>query len=282
MKQESVEFFSEILFKDLSCLNFLESDFVMVNGWLAEHYRIPGVHTQRFTRVAAPTARGGGALAQGSVLLAYSTGQDAHAVNRGVWIRSRLLGDPPSEPPPNVPAIGAQKDEPTQRGPLSIKQRLESHLTAGTTCYDCHKDIDPWGVAMEGFDAVGLPRTKIKLLPDIKKSDLHPSVSRAGGGTVVKDVVIDGQAIDGLLPLKQFLLEQRHGQFAYGFTRHMLSSALGRPLTFRDEPIVRVLQSEFEENGYNMRGLIKAIVTSTVYRQGSQSNTSKSSLRQRQ
>ena len=83
MKQESVEFFSEILFKDLSCLNFLESDFVMVNAALAEHYAIPGVHTQRFVRVAAPNSRGGGALAQGSVLLAYSTGQDAHAVNRG-------------------------------------------------------------------------------------------------------------------------------------------------------------------------------------------------------
>ena len=122
---------------------------------------------------------------------------------------------------------------------------------------------------MEGFDAVGLPRTKIKLLPDIKKSDLHPSVLRSGGGTVVKDVVIDGQAIDGLLPLKQFLLEQRHGQFAYSFTRHMLSYALGRPLTYRDEQTVLALQTEFEENGYNMRGLIKAIVTSTVYRQGS-------------
>ena len=126
---------------------------------------------------------------------------------------------------------------------------------------------------MEGFDAVGLPRTKIKLLPDFKKSDLHPSISRAGGGTVVKDVVIDGQAIDGLLPLKNFLLEQRHGQFAYGFTRHMLSSALGRPLTYRDDQTVLALQTEFEESGYKMRSLIKAIVTSSVFRQGSQSKT---------
>ena len=269
MKQESIEFFSELLFRDLSCLNLLESDFVMVNAALAEHYAIPEVHTQRFVRVAAPISRGGGALAQGSVLLAYSTGQDAHAVNRGVWIRSRLLGDPPSDPPPGVPSLPAPSRNGKPGDPVSIKQKFELHLKTGTTCYDCHKDIDPWGVAMEGFDAVGLPRTKIKLLPDIKKSDLHPSVLRSGGGTVVKDVVIDGQAIDGLLPLKQFLLEQRHGQFAYSFTRHMLSYALGRPLTYRDEQTVLALQTEFEENGYNMRGLIKAIVTSTVYRQGS-------------
>jgi hypothetical protein len=248
MKQESIAFFSEILFKDLSCLNFLESDFVMVNGWLADHYRIPGVYTPRFTRVAAPKARGGGALAQGSVLLAYSTGQDAHAVNRGVWIRSRLLGDPPSDPPPNVPALNAQKDKTTQTGPRSIKQRIESHLAAGTACYDCHKDIDPWGIAMEGFDAVGLPRTKIK---DV--------------GPVVKDVVIDGQAIDGLVPLKQYLLRDRRKAFAYAFTRHFLSYALGRPISYRDEAQVIALQSTFENSGYNMRALIKAIATSPAF-----------------
>ena len=92
-------------------------------------------------------------------------------------------------------------------------------------------------------------------------------------GPVVKQVVIDDQEIDGLLPLKQFLLKRRREQFAYGFTSHMLSYALGRPLTFRDEPTVRALQAEFEKSGYNMRTLIKAIVTSTVYRQGTELKT---------
>ena len=90
---------------------------------------------------------------------------------------------------------------------------------------------------------------------------------------MVKQVVIDEQEIDGLLPLKQFLLKQRHEQFSYGFTCHMLSYALGRPLTFRDETTVRTLQAEFEKSGYNMRTLIKAIVTSTVYRQGTELKT---------
>jgi hypothetical protein len=135
---------------------------------------------------------------------------------------------------------------------------LDLHLKAGTTCYDCHKDIDPWGIATEGFDAVGLPRTTIR-----------------NAGPVMKKVVIDEVEINGLLPLKQFLLQQRHEQFAHGFTRHMLSYALGRPLTFRDEPILRNLQSEFAESGYNMRSLIKSIVTSTIYRQGSQSKNQK-------
>ena len=256
MKQECVEFFSHVLRKDLSCLSFLESEFVMVNETLAEHYGIADVFTPRFMHVAAPAHRGGGVLAQAAVMLAQSNGQDAHTVNRGVWIRSRLLGDPPSDPPPDIPALSEPSGDAKASVSVSIKQRLDLHLKTGTTCYDCHKDIDPWGIATEGLDAVGLLRTTIQK-----------------AGPVVKKVVIDEQEIDGLLPLKQFLLKQRHRQFAHGFTRHMLSYALGRPLTFRDEPIVRALQSEFKESGYNMRILIKAIVTSTVYRQSTQLKT---------
>ncbi|MCP4098600.1 MAG: DUF1585 domain-containing protein, partial [Planctomycetaceae bacterium] len=172
------------------------------------------------------------------------------AVNRGVWIRSRLLGDPPSDPPPDIPSLPEPSGD-AKTGAVSVKQRLDLHLKTGTTCFDCHKDIDPWGIAAEDFDAVGLPRTKIQK-----------------AGPVVKKVVIDEQEINGLLPLKQFLLKHRQEQFAYGFTRHMLSHALGRPLTFRDEKTVLALQSEFKKSGYNMRILIKAIVTSNEFRQG--------------
>ena len=235
---------------------------MLVNETLAEHYGIADVFTPRFMPVAAPKHRGGGVLAQAAIMLAQSDGQDAHAVNRGVWIRSRLLGDPPSDPPPDIPSLPEPSDD-AKTGPVSARQRLELHLKAGTTCYDCHKDIDPWGIATEGFDAVGLPRTTIQK-----------------AGPVVKKVVIDEHEIDGLLSLKQFLLKHGHEQFAYGFTRHMLSYALGRPLTFRDERIVRALQSEFEESGYSMRTLIKSIVTSTVYQHGSQADIQDQSIQE--
>jgi hypothetical protein len=255
MKQECVEFFAHVLNHDLSCLSFLESEFVMVNETLAEHYGIADVFSPRFVPVAAPDHRGGGVLSQAAILLAQSNGQDTHAVNRGVWIRSRLLGDPPSDPPPDVPSLPAPSGD-AKTGAVSVKQRLDLHLKTGTTCYDCHKDIDPWGIATEGFDAVGLPRTTIQK-----------------AGPVIKNVVIDKQEIDGLLPLKQFLLKHRHKEFSYGFTRHMLSYALGRPLSFLDEKTVLALESEFKDSGYNMRSLIKAIVTSNEFRQGSQSKT---------
>ena len=246
MKLESVAFFSEILHRNLSCMNFLESDFVMLNDMMAEHYGVPPVHTARFVRAPALKTRGGGILTQGSFLLGHSNGQDAHAIKRGVWLRGRLLGDPPADPPPEIPGLEEQPSDGKPQGrELSIKKKFDRHLATGTTCYDCHKDIDPWGIAMEGFDAVGLPRTRI-----------------VGAGLVMKDVAIAGRPVNGLLPLKQYLFEKHRDDFSRGVTQHMLSYALGRPLTYRDEQQIADLQAVFKKSGYQMRSLIHAIATS--------------------
>jgi len=252
MKLESVAFFSEILHRNLSCMNFLESDFVMLNDMMAEHYGAPPVHTARFVRATALKTRGGGILTQGSFLLGHSNGQDAHAIKRGVWLRGRLLGNPPADPPPEVPGLTEQPSAGTLQGrQLSIKEKFDRHLTTGTTCYDCHKDIDPWGIAMEGFDAVGLPRTKI-----------------VKAGPVLKDVAIAGHAVNGLLPLKQHLLKKHRDDFSRGFTQHMLSYALGRPLTYRDDQQITNLQAAFRNSGYQMRSLIHAIAASPEFGTG--------------
>jgi hypothetical protein len=253
MKAESVAFFSELLKHDLTCLNVLDSDFIMANQRMGQHYRIKGgVSGNNFSRVPAPEGRGG-VLTQAGVLLAYSNGQDAHAVNRGVWLRSRLLGDPPSEPPPDVPALADQ--DAAKIDQLTIKQRLEKHRIGA--CYNCHKDIDPWGIAMEGFDAIGNPRTQI----------LRIMTERSGNKKlpVVQDVAIDGHSINGMGALKKYLREHRRDDFANGFTRHMLSYAIGRPLTYRDEEHVVAIKRTFQENEYNMKALIKAIVTSSLF-----------------
>jgi hypothetical protein len=251
MKGECVAFMSELLWHNLSCLNLLDSDFVTVNGRLARHYGMDGVAGMKFSRVPAPAGRGG-VLSQAAVLLAYSNGQDAHAVNRGVWLRARLLGDPPSDPPPDVPALA---DLPAEKvDTFSIKQKLEAHRVG--TCYDCHKDIDPWGIAMEGFDAIGLPREKI-LSIGTRGRKQHP---------VVQDVEFNGTRINGLSELKKHLRTEHADEFAYGFTSHMLSYAIGRPMTYRDNEEVVRLQKAFQEDGHKMRTLIKTIVTSPLFK----------------
>lgn len=252
MKLESTAFFSEILHQNLSCMNFLESDFVMLNHVMAEHYAATPVHSARFVRRPVTPSRGGGLLAQGSFLLGHSNGQDAHAVKRGVWLRGRLLGDPPSDPPPEVPGLDEQSsaDRKHDRA-LSIKEKFDLHLATGTTCSDCHKDIDPWGIAMEGFNAVGLPRTHV-----------------LKAGPVSKTVQIDGRKIGGLASLKQYLMEERRNEFARGLTQHMLSYAIGRPLTYRDEKLIVEIEDKFKTGDYQLRALLCAIATSPVFKEG--------------
>ena len=255
MKGEAIAFFSTLLRNDLSCLNLLDSEFIMVNQRMGEHYGIPGgVNGMNFSRVPAPESRGG-VLTQAAMLLAYSDGQDAHAVNRGVWVRSRLLGDPPSDPPPDVPALGDQDAEEVDL--LSIKQRLQKH--ASGTCVDCHKDIDPWGIAMEGYDAVGMPRTEILRIAEQKRSRKKLPV--------VHTVEIDGQPLEGMAELKKFLRANHADTFSNAFSRHMLSYALGREVSYREEDALASISQQFTKGDHRMRGLIKAIVTSPQFRQ---------------
>jgi hypothetical protein len=251
MRGEAVAFFSTILKEDLSCLNLLDSDFITVNEPLAKHYGLTEpVAGLLFQKVKAPADRGG-VLSMGVVLQGYSNGEDAHAVNRGVWVRGRLLGNPPSDPPPDTGTLADAPEE--DQITMSVKQVLEKHRTSAS-CYDCHKDIDPWGIAMEGFDAVGLARTKI--------------IRRGKGARplpVVKKTEIGGTQLNGLTDLKKHLLEKRTKEFSHGFAGHLYSHALGRKLDYRDEEAIRKLQSSFAKNDHRLRDLIKAIVTTPKF-----------------
>jgi hypothetical protein len=251
MRGEAVAFFSTILKENLSCLNLLDSDFITVNEPLAKHYGLTvPVAGLLFQKVKAPAGRGG-VLSMGVVLQGYSNGEDAHAVNRGVWIRGRLLGDPPSDPPPDTGTLADAPEEDQIR--MSVKQVLEKHRTSAS-CFDCHKDIDPWGIAMEGFDAVGLARTKI-----IRRGKGARSLP------VVKISEIDGTQLNGLTDLKKYLLEKRTEEFSRGFSSHLYSHALGRKLDYRDEETIKKLQSAFAKNDHSLRDLIKAIVTTPEF-----------------
>ena len=249
LQGEPVAFFKELLQHDLSCLNIVDSDFVMVNRLMANHYGLEDVHSMGYTRVPAPEARGG-ALGMAAFHLAFSDGRDAHAINRGVWVRSRLLGDPVSEPPPDVPTLADQNEADIEN--MTLKERLQFH-SRGTTCYDCHKDVDHWGIALEGYDATGAVRT-------------HVATSRGTPGKPISSAVeIDGTPVADGAALKSYIIADHKDDFAYGFTKHMFSYALGRKLTYRDEAAVQRVQKQFEDKGYIMRDLIKVIVTSDLF-----------------
>lgn len=253
MCRETQQFFKELLDHDLNALNLLASDFTMLNEPLAKHYGLDGIFGRTSRRVMLePEQHRGGLLGQASFLLSNSTGTDSHAVRRGVWIRDRLLNDPPAPPPPDVPSL----DEADPKfSKLSVREQLEIHR--GTeSCARCHRDIDPWGIALENFDAVGRWRNEIRRKTGKEVEILPVNAS---------DVLPDGRELDGVDSLREYLVTERKDEFTRSLVSRLLTYALGRRLELSDQETVDDLTIQFAANHYRLRGLIQDIVASAPF-----------------
>ena len=249
MQRETQSFFAELLHEDLSALNLIDSDFTMLNDHLAEHYRIKGVTGPEFRRVVLKEDdQRGGLLTHGSVLYGGSDGKDSHPIRRGVWLLKRLLDDPPPDPPPNVPDLN--QEDPKLSG-LPLKTQLKVHSN-NQACANCHRKIDPWGIAFEDYSAVGRWRgTKGE----------RGYVRDASASTLP-----DGTKIGNLQELKSYLVENRQQDLARSLTKNLMTYALGRSLDFSDNEAVASLSEGFQKNGFRIRWLIEEIVVSEEFR----------------
>lgn len=258
MRRETQLFFAELLHKDLSALNLLDSDFAILNEPLARLYGITGPKGGKFERVALqPGDHRGGVLTQGSFLMGNSTGNDSHPIKRAVWIRERLLDDPPAPPPPNVPVLDAEAPGFAR---MSIREQMEIHRK-DPACADCHRNIDAWGVALENFGADGRWRDQIlrKEMSDDQLRDVIIGVDHTA-------VMPGGKEVKGVNDLKRYLLDQHNRQkFARALTSKLLIFALGRSLELSDEVEVDELTKQFEANGYRLGSLIEAIILSEPF-----------------
>lgn len=254
MQEESRHFFAEILHNDLSALNFLDSEFTMLNAPMARHYGIKGgPRGNVYQRVNLPAnSQRGGLLGQASFLLGNSTGEDSHPILRGVWIRERLLNDPPDPPPPNVPTLETNESNLNE---LTVREQLKIHRE-DPNCAACHRRIDPWGIALERFDAVGQWRESVKRLHR-KKEVFLP---------VAADTVLPGGVhISGAVDLKNFLIQHRSEQFAQAIASRITSYAIGRSLGFDDNKNINSITTAFIESEYRLRALIQRIVQDPLF-----------------
>ena len=234
--------FSEIFRNDLSALELLDSSWSMINRDLAKHYGIRGPRSSRFERVIFPegSARGG-LLGQGALHLAGSNGDQSHPIKRAVWLLDRLLDSPPASPPPDTPEL--ESDDPGF-ATLPLKKQLELHRKK-ESCNNCHRKIDPWGIPLENFDALGQWREVT-----------------SGEST---SVLPCGTPIDGPAGLKEFLIQNRHSWFARSAVKRLAAYALGRSLDLGDRECVENLVRSFEKHGYRFGPLIADLVTSEVF-----------------
>ena len=247
MVGETQSFFREVLRSNSSALQFLDSDFTMLNATLAKHYGLSGPKSQFFERVSLKgTNRPGGLLGHASTLLAGSDGADSHPIKRAVWIREHLLHDPPNPPPPDVPELA--KSVPDFEN-LSIREQLKVHSNKAA-CAECHRSIDPWGIALERYDAIGLPREKTA-------TQKKP---------VFTDTVLPGNhPVTGLADLQKYLLNQRRDQFSHALVTKLLIYALGRDVELKDQPLIDELSKSFANNDYRLPALMANIVKSQPF-----------------
>ena len=250
-RKQTHALFARILNENTSVLQLIDSDIVMLNERLARHYGIPGVmgSKMRPVKVEAGHHRGG-LVTHGSILLANSTGSDTHPIRRAVWIRDRLLNDPPLPPPPDVPTL--EDADPNFRK-LPIHEQLAFHREK-PACNNCHKNLDPWGIALEDFNAMGL----------------HEKPEKSGDsnnkGAKVVNSLPDGTELANEADLKQHLLQNNEAAFSRSFAVHLMTYALGRPIELTDRNSIMELTSAFKSDEYRLRNFITSIVLSPPFR----------------
>ena len=252
MRLETQKFLAEILHSDGSALDLLDARWTLLNRRLARHYGLTGPRSSRFELVHFPAdSRRGGLLGQGAFLLANSNGEDSHPIKRAVWILDRLLDSPPAPPPPDVPELDPAN--PDLAG-LSLKEQLAVHREK-ESCGNCHRGIDPWGIPLENFDAVGNWRSQIPARG--KKSPATP--------VDASSLLPDGAEIDGVAELRSYLLENRREWFARAVVKRLMAYALGRSLDLGDRGDVEALTAEFVAGDFRLRGLIVDLVQSEAF-----------------
>jgi hypothetical protein len=242
-REETELFVDSILREDRSVLDLLSANYTFVNERLAKHYGIPHVYGTRFRRITLDEdSWRGGLLRQGSILTVTSYATRTSPVLRGKFVLDTLLGVPPPPPLPDVPAL---KDN-TVNGSLSVRERLAEHRT-NATCASCHNLMDPLGLSLEKFDAIGRRRAV----------EAGKPIDAAGGlpdGSTFVDV-------DGL----EAALRRRPELFVGTFTEKLLTYALGRGVDYYDAPATRAIVRDAKAQDFRVSSIVLGVVKSQPF-----------------
>lgn len=261
MYEETVRFFEDMFRNNGSILDMLDADHTFLNEAMAKHYGMDwqqnrvssqskrdgrdtkgatGNRLEGWQRVDGVRAKGrGGVLAMATFLASQSGASRTSPILRGNWIYETLLGERLPRPPANVPQLPEQVPQ-----GLTARELIERHSKVAA-CAKCHARIDPFGFALEQYDAIG------RLRP--QKAD-----------TIT--VLPGGQAVDGMDGLRRYLATQRRDDVARQFCRKLLGYALGREIQLSDEPLLDTMASELADDGYRFRTAVKTVVLSDQFR----------------
>ena len=249
-QRETELLFDTIMREDRSVLELLTADYTYVDERLAKHYGIPGIYGSHFRRVPVKDENRRGVLGHGSFLMVTSHPDRTSPVRRGKWILENIMGTPPPPPPPNVPPLPTRGE---LDRPQTMREQMESHR-ANPVCAGCHAMMDPIGLALENFDAVGGWRDR----EDGTIQVLGPVIDAEGQ-------LIDGTQVNGPVELREAIL-RRPDVFARTFTEKLMTYGLGRGVRAEDMPAVRTIVRDTAADNYRFTDIVLGIVESTPFR----------------
>jgi mono/diheme cytochrome c family protein len=241
MRRETELLLDSIIRQDHNVLDLLTANYTFVNERLARHYGIPGVYGSQFRQVTLTDPNRFGLLGQASILFVTSFPDRTSPVVRGRWILENILGTPPPAPPPNVPPL------PDSAKPRTMRERMEAHR-ANPACASCHRIMDPLGLSLENFDAVGNWRTTDN------GNAIDPATTLA-----------DGTEVNGPVSLRAAIL-RRPDMFVGMLTEKLLTYALGRGLDYYDMAAVRKIQRDAAAQDNRFSSIVLGIVNSVPFR----------------
>ena len=248
MYKESLLFFEDMFRNNGSILDFIKADYVFLDRPLAEHYgedvfNLWDTHKIKgngWKRIEGARLHGrGGILGMSTVLSVNSGASRTSPILRGNWIYETLLGQKLPKPPLNVPVLPEANPE-----NLTARQLIEKH-SSSKECAKCHERIDPYGFALEQFDAIGRKR----------ESSMDTST-----------VLYDGTKIDGIKGLQHYIVSQRLDDFLEQFCRKILGYSLGREVQLSDIPLIEQMKNNLKKSDYRFHELVQQVVSSDQFR----------------
>lgn len=249
--QEPLEFFRTILRENLSSMNFIDSDFVVINERLAQHYGIDGVQGENFRKVKLQNnSPRGGLLAMAGVHQAGSDGIRTKPVARAVYVREVLFNNPPDPPPPNAGEV-----EPNIKGErLTVRDRLLQHQEI-EACASCHRALDPYGLALENFNVIG--QWRLEQDGEDFRGKNRPAIDASGR-------LPNGQEFEDFDAFRQLLLDQED-RFRRSLAEKLFLYALGRTVAPTDDATLTRAVTNMADGGDTLRSLIHSLVTSEAF-----------------
>ncbi|MDR3618332.1 MAG: DUF1592 domain-containing protein [Paludisphaera borealis] len=258
MRRETEMYFEHVVRENRPLLDLLDSDYTFVNERLAKAYGIEGVAGDSMRRVTLPKeSPRGGVLTQGTVLTVTSNPDRTSPVKRGLYILDNILGSPPAPPPPNLPALEDSGKKAAGRNP-SVRELMTLHRSQ-PSCVACHAQMDPLGLALENFNALGRWRD-----------------AERAGPVDASGKLVSGESFVGIRELKKLLVENHRREFYRCLTEKLLTYALGRGLEAYDVEAVDSIVGRIEGGEGRASALIAGIVESVPFQKRRRSTTADS------